>query len=126
MKDIVYYKLGDHEEVLQSERWCLEGQIQEDKFRLGLSPFSEFKEIKDYAPVNPYPELATYLSDVCYSSKPALVNKPIRKSKAKQKAIQLSTLQHILDESNPSDSPSEYLRDRTDRPTHPLSNGLDK
>jgi hypothetical protein len=125
MKDLVYYKLGDHPEVLQSERWCLEGTIQEDKFRLGLGPYAEYKELKDYAPVNPYPELATYLSDVCNPNKPALVSKPTRKGKTKSQTTKLSDVQHILDESNPTHNSSEYLRDRTDRPTHPLSTSMD-
>jgi hypothetical protein len=125
MKDPVYYKLGDHPEVLQSERWCLEGTVQEDKFRLGLGPYAEYKEIKDYAPPNPHPELASYLSDVCNPNKPTLVPKRSRKGKTKQEAIQLSDVQHILDKSNTIDTPSEYLRDRSDRPTHPLSTSMD-
>ena len=124
MKDIVYYTLGDYPEVLQSERWCLEGTVQEDKFRLGLGPYAEYKEITNYAPPNPHPELDSYISSICDSSKSKLVSKPTRKSKTKQKANELSNVQLILDDTNPADLIPEVLRDRTDRPTHPLSDGL--
>ena len=126
MKDLVYYKLGDHPEVLQSERWCLEGTIQEDKFRLGLGPYAEYKEIKDYAPLNPFPELASYLSDVCSPNKPTLVPKRSRKAKPKQEANVMSTVQLVLDHTNPSDLVPAVLRDRMDRSGTTVSNGMDK
>jgi hypothetical protein len=124
MKDIVYYTLGDHEEILQSERWCLEGTIQEDKFRLGLSPYAEYKEIKDYAPPEPHPELATYLSSICDPNKPAVVSKPTRTRKAKPEANELPNVHLVLDHTNPTDLIPEPLRDRSNRPTHPLADGL--
>lgn len=124
MKDLVYYTLGDHEEVLQSERWCLEGTIQEDKFRLGLGPYAEYKELKDYAPPNPHPELDAYIRNVCDSSKPTLVNKPVRKSKTKPQANELPTMRNVLDHTGTADSFPEVLRDRSNRPTHPLADGL--
>ena len=126
MKDLVYYKLGDHPEVLQSERWCLEGTVQADKFRLGLSPFAEYKELKDYAPPNPYPELASYLSDVLHSSKPALVAKPTKKAKVKQKANVVLPMQLVLDDTDPINLVPEILRDRMDRSNSTVSNGMDK
>ena len=126
MKEIVYYMLGDHEEVLQSERWCLEGQIQEDKFRLGLGPYAEYKELKDYAPPEPHPELATYISSICDSTKPTVVSKSTRSRKTKQTPVELSTLQHILDESDSTNTSSEYIKDRTDRSNPTVSNGMDQ
>jgi hypothetical protein len=125
-KEIIYYKLEGHDEILSSPSWCLEGTVQEDKFRLGLSPYAEYKEIKDYAPTNPYPELATFISDVCNSTKPTVVPKKSRKAKTESQATELSDVQHILDESDPTPTNEEYLRDRTDRPTHPLSTSMDK
>lgn len=124
MKDIVYYTLGDHDEVLQSERWCLEGTIQEDKFRLGLGPYAEYKEIPNYEPPRPNFETDSFISAICDSSKPAMVSKPTAKTKARSKATKLSNVQLVLDDTNPIDLIPEVLRDRANRPTHPLSDGL--
>ena len=124
-KETIYYTLEGHDEVLSSPSWCLEGQVQEDKFRLGLSPYAEYKEIQDYAPTNPYPELATYISDVCNSTKPTVVPKKPRKAKTKSKAIQLPDVQHMVVEPDSVNTNEEYLRDRSDRPTHPLSTSMD-
>ena len=82
-KEIIYYKLEGHDEVLSSPSWCLEGQVQEDKFRLGLGPYAEYKEITDYEPTNPYPELATYISDICHSSVTTVVPKKPKSRKTK-------------------------------------------
>ena len=124
MKDIVYYTLGDHAEVLQSERWCLEGTVQSDKFRLGLGPYAEYKELKDYAPPNPHPELTSYLSSICDPNKPDMVAKPTRTRKIKSKTTKLPNVQLVLDHTNPTDLIPEVLRDRSNRPTHPLADGL--
>jgi hypothetical protein len=126
MKDIVYYTLGDHEEILQSERGCLEGTIQEDKFRLGLSPFAEYKELKDYAPPESHPELTSYLSAICDPNKPTMVAKPTRKSKSKQKANELLPVQLVLDHTNPLDLVPGVLRDRFTRSNNTISDGMDK
>jgi len=126
MKDLVHYQLGNHPEVLQSERWCLEGTVQEDKFRLGLGPFAEYKELKDYAPPNPYPELASYLSDVCDSNKPALVAKPTRKAKTKPEANELPNVHLVLDHTNAFDLLPSVLRNRMDRSGTTVSDGMDK
>ena len=126
MKDIVYYTLGDHAEVLQSERWCLEGTIQEDKFRLGLGPYAEYKELKDYAPPNPHPELTSYLSSICDPNKPAVVAKPTRKRKTKSKANELPNVHIVLDHTNPFDLVPSVLRNRMDRSNPTFSDGMDK
>ena len=126
MKDIVYYTLGDHAEVLQSERWCLEGTIQEDKFRLGLGPYAEYKELPNYAPPNPHPELDSYISSICNPNKSTVVAKPTRKRKAKPKANELPNVQLVLDHTNPLDLVPGVLRDRMDRSTPSVSNGMDK
>ena len=122
-KEIVYYTLAGHDEVLQSERWCLEGTVQEDKFRLGLGPYAEYKEIPDYAPTNPYPELASYISTICDSNKPAMVPKPTRSRKVKQKTDVVSSLQLVLDNTDPIDCVPQVLRDRFNGsiPTVPVS-----
>ena len=124
-KETIYYKLEGHDEVLSSPSWCLEGQVQEDKFRLGLSPFAEYKEILDYAPTRPNFETDSFISSICDSSKPTVVPKKPRKAKTKQTPVKLSDVQHILDESDPTPTNEGYLRDRRDRPTHPLSTGMD-
>jgi hypothetical protein len=126
MKDIVYYKLGDHEEVLQSERWCLEGQIQEDKFRLGLGPYAEYKELPDYEPPNPFPELTAYLSDVCNPNKPTTILKRSRKAKTKSQATNMSTVLNVLDDIDPINLVPEVLRDSFTRSVTTVSNGMDK
>ena len=125
-KEIVYYTLAGHDEVLQSPRWCLEGTIQEDKFRLGLSPYAEYKEILDYAPNIDHPAAIAAISAVRDSIKPKLVSKKSRKTKTKSKAIQLPDVQHMVVEPDSVNTNEEYLRDRTDRPTHPLSTSMDK
>ena len=91
-KEIVYYTLAGHDEVLESPRWCLEGQIQEDKWRLGLSPYAEYKEIPDYAPPSPHPELAAYISNVCNPNKSEVVPKRARSRKSKPQTSKLSNL----------------------------------
>lgn len=125
MKDIVYYTLGDHDEVLQSERWCLEGTIQEDKFRLGLGPYAEYKELTNYAPSRPNFETDAFIRDVCDSSKPALVSKPTRTRKAKPKATKLPDVQLVLDHTNPVDLVPNILRDRFNGTHNTVPNGMD-
>jgi hypothetical protein len=125
-KQIIYYTLEGHDEVLSSPSWCLEGTVQEDKFRLGLGPYAQYKELPDYEPTRPNFETDSFISDVCNSSKPTLVPKKPRKVKTESQATKLSDVQHILDESDLINTNEEYLRDRTDRPTHPLSTSMDK
>jgi hypothetical protein len=125
-KEIVYYTLAGHDEVLQSPRWCLEGQIQEDKFRLGLGPYAEYKELPNYAPPEPHPELATYISSICDTNKPATVSKKPRKAKTKPKTPVMSTVLNILDDTDPINLVPEILRDRMRGSNPTLSNGMDK
>jgi hypothetical protein len=125
-KEIVYYTLAGHDEVLQSPRWCLEGQVQEDKFRLGLGPYAEYKELKDYAPTNPHPELASYISTICDSTKPATVSKKPRKAKAEPKANVMSTMLNILDDTDPINLVPEVLRDRMRGSTNSVPNRMGK
>jgi hypothetical protein len=125
-KEIVYYTLAGHDEVLESPRWCLEGQIQEDKFRLGLSPYAEYKELKDYAPPSPHPELAAYISDVCNPNKPEFVHKTPRKRKSKPQTSKLSTVLNVLDDTVPSNLVPESLRDRMAGSTNTVPNGMDQ
>lgn len=125
-KEIVYYTLAGHDEVLESPRWCLEGQIQEDKFRLGLSPYAEYKELKDYAPPSPHPELAAYISDVCNPNKPTSVSKAPRKRTPKKKATVMSTVLNVLDDTDPINLVPEILRDRMGGSNPTVSNGMDQ
>jgi hypothetical protein len=86
-KEIIYYTLEGHDEVLSSPSWCLEGTVQEDKFRLGLGPYAQYKELPDYEPTRPNFETDSFISDILHSSKPKLVPKKPRSRKAKQKTI---------------------------------------
>ena len=124
-KEIVYYTLAGHDEVLESPRWCLEGQIQEDKFRLGLSPYAEYKELKDYAPPSPHPELTAYLSSICDSTKPTMVPKKPRKAKTKPKATNMRNVQLVVAESDPVNLIPEVLRDRMGGSAPSVSNSMD-
>jgi hypothetical protein len=125
-KEIVYYTLAGHDEVLQSPRWCLEGTVQEDKFRLGLGPYAEYKELPDYAPTSPHPELAAYLSTICDTNKPTTVPKKSRKTRTKPQATVMSTVLNVLDDTDPSNLVPESLRDRFNGSDNTVPNRMGK
>ena len=123
-EQIIYYTLEGHNEVLQSPQWCLEGTVQEDKFRLGLGPYAEYKQLDDYEPQSPsHPAAVAAISAVRDSIKPAMVFKPTRSRKVKQKTDVVPSLQLVLDNTDPIDCVPQVLRDRFNGsiPTVPVS-----
>jgi hypothetical protein len=123
---IIHFQFNGLPTVHSSPEWCLESNILALKHKLGLGIWHAHKIIKDYAPVNDSSPTATDSSSVSNPSEPAMVSKPTSKGKNRKKTTQLQSLTNVLAESNNSDSNEGYLRDRTDRPTHPLSNGVDE
>jgi hypothetical protein len=124
-KQIHYWQFDGDDTVYSAPEWRLESAIMETRHKLGLPIWQSFKILKNYAPVNTNPTTATDSSSVSNPSEPKLVSKRTRSRKVKQETTKLQSLPNILDESDNSNPNEEYLRDRTDRPTHPLSNGLD-
>ena len=121
---IIHFQFNGLPTVHSSPEWCLESNILALKHKLGLGVWHAHKIIKDYAPVNDFPTTATDSSSISNSSEPAMVSKPVSKNRTRKKTTKLQSLPNVLAESNPPDTNEEYLRDRTDRPTHPLSNGV--
>ena len=124
-KRIHYWQFDGDDTVHSAPEWRLESAIMETRHALGLPLWQNYKILKNYAPVNPNPTTAPDSDSVCNTPEPKLVPKRTRKTKAKPQTPIVRDMQHILDESDNSHTNEEYLRDRTHRPTHPLSNGLD-
>lgn len=120
----IQYRFEGFEGTYQAEEWCLESQIAETRYRLGIPLWIDHKIIKD-AHTEPHPELATYISNVCNSSKPAVVPKTARKRKAKPKTSNVSPMLVTLDDTNPVNLVPEILRDRMGGSTPTIPNGLD-
>lgn len=120
----MYYQFEGYEEIHEAEEWCFEDSVQATRWKLSIPYWTDIKILKDYAPPQPHPDLAAYISNVCDSTKPTVVPKATRKRKAKPKATKLPNVQLVLDNTNPIDIVPQVLRDRMDRPSHPLSNGV--
>lgn len=125
-KQTHYWQFEGSETIHSAEGWRLESAIMEARHKLGLPIWQNYKILKNYAPSHPIPTTAPSSDNVCDTPEPKLVPKRTRKTKTKPQTNVVRDLQHFLDESNPTDPNEGYLRDRTDRPTHPLSNSLDQ
>jgi hypothetical protein len=124
MKTITF-KLAGSDEIFQAEEWRLESAIEEAKWQLGLPIWVEYYEIsQNDTPPTIDPELATYISNVCNSTKPKPVPPAPKKRTPRPKTSDVSPMLVVLDNTPPVDMVQEVLRDRTNRPTHPLSDGL--
>jgi hypothetical protein len=125
MKTITF-KLAGSDEIFQAEEWRLESAIEEAKWQLGLPIWVEYYEIsQNDTPPTIDPELATYISNVCNSTKPAVVHKPARKAKARPKTSDVSPMLVVLDDTPPVNMVQEVLRDRMGGSAPTISHGLD-
>lgn len=120
MKTITF-QLAGSDEIFQAEEWRLETAIEEAKHKTGLPCWVEYKEID--AHTEPHPDLAAYISTICDPNKSDMVAKPTRSRKTKQASTKLSTVQLVLDDTNPLDLVPGILRNRMDgsNPTIPVS-----
>jgi hypothetical protein len=119
------YKFEGYDEVHQAEEWCLEDQAEQTRSRLGIPIWIDYKIIEDAHP-EPYPDLTSYLSNVCDSPEPTVVPKRTRKAKAKLEAIQLPNVQLVLDDTNPLNIVPGVLRDKFDRSTPAIPRSIPK
>jgi hypothetical protein len=121
----IYFQFEGDPEIHQAEEWCFESRLNEIKYEFGIPIWTDHKIIQDYAPDQPHPELATYLSNVCDSPKPAVVHKPARKAKARPKTSDMSPMLVVLDDTSPVNMVQEVLRDRMGGSEPTIPNSMD-
>jgi hypothetical protein len=121
---IIKYKFEGYDEIHQAEEWCWESYAEETRSRLGIPIWIEYKQVN--AHTEPHPAATAAISAVRDSIKPTVVPKPTRKIKSKPKAVDVSPMLVVLDDTNPVDLVPEILRDRMDRPSNPLPDGVDE
>lgn len=101
----IHFKFDGYEDIHSAPGWRLESAVNEAKYRFGIPVWTSYKIINpnDIDP-NPTQDLVAAISgtDDGNITKPNVVDKPTRKGKTKQKAVQLSDVLSILDEFVPA------------------------
>jgi hypothetical protein len=120
----VYFRFDGHNEVHSAPAWRLESAANEAKFRTGVPVWTRYQIINpnDIDP-NPTQDLVAAINstDDGHIAKPTVVDKPSKRGKAGQKAVQLPDVLSILDEFVPAGNIPESDNPGTD---HTISDSV--
>lgn len=103
----IHFRFDGHNEIHSAPAWRLESAVNEAKYKTGIPVWTGYKIIdpNDIDP-NPAQDLVAAISSTNdgNTAKSDVVDKPTRKGKAKQKAVELPDVLSILDEFVPADT----------------------